>query len=158
MKLHHVRPLCLVILCALVFGSRASAQDTNINFAQPIAGVEIDASGVLRTTRLDARLAQERLMAARRARGPAAERSQLRKVSLTRLEQAVAEAIDRGQEPSDEMLSMAGLMRVQYVFFYPETRDVVIAGPAEGTFQDPTGRFLSSACASASRSLGSTMP
>jgi hypothetical protein len=40
------------------------------------------------------------------------------------------------------MLALAGLTSVQYVFFYPETKDIVIAGPAEGFVADPTGRFV----------------
>ncbi len=147
MKLHHVFYLCLVILCSIALNGRASAQQQppgqDPGFGQQIAGVEIDAAGVLRTKRFDTRVAQERLLAARQTKGvEAMDASQLRKVSLTRLEQAVAEAIDRGENPSDEMLSMAGLTSVQYVFFYPDSRDVVIAGPAEGVFRDPTGRFL----------------
>lgn len=117
--------------------------DTNINFGNPIAGVKIDATGVLRTQRLDPQVTQQRVLAARQMKGAQAmERAALRKVSLTRLEKAVAAAIARGEEPSEEMLSMAGLTRVQYVFFYPESNDVVIAGPAEGAFRDPSGRFL----------------
>lgn len=143
MKSQHVIHLCLAVLCSLVLGGRASAQDEPPPFGQQIAGVEIDASGVLRTKRFDARVAQERMIAARQAKGvEAMEPSQLRKVSLTRLERAVAEAIERGERPTEEMLSMAGLTSIQYVFYYPETRNVVIAGPAEGAFRDPTGRFL----------------
>ena len=149
MKLHHAYRVCFAVLASLALCGPAWSQDNgggngdDSPFGQPIAGVEIDASGVLRTKRFDARIAQQRLLAARQAQGAEAmAASPLRKVSLTRLEQAVAEAIERGESASDEMLSLAGLTRLQYVFFYPETRDVVIAGPAEGVFRDPTGRFL----------------
>lgn len=149
MKLHHVFRLSLAVLCSFALCGRVSAQDNGGGddddppFSQPIAGVEIDAAGVLRTTRLDPRIAQERMLAARQGQNAEAmQPSQLRKVSLTRLEQAVAEALERGERPSDEMLSMAGLTGIQYVFFYPESRDIVIAGPAEGAFRDPMGRYL----------------
>ena len=49
-----------------------------------------------------------------------------------RLEQAIAAQVARGQGPTDDMLYLAGLTELQYVFFYPETNDIVIAGPAEG--------------------------
>jgi hypothetical protein len=52
-------------------------------------------------------------------------------VSLTRLEAAAREQIEAGKSPTDEMMHLAGLTRIRYVFFYPETKDVVIAGPAE---------------------------
>ena len=38
------------------------------------------------------------------------------------------------------MQYLAGLQHLKYVFFYPDTRDIVIAGPAEGFFTDPSGR------------------
>jgi hypothetical protein len=141
MKLHHVQYFFLAILCSVVLSGSATAQD--INFGQPIAGVEIDATGVLRTQRLDPRIAQERVMAARQMKGVGAGApSELRKVSLTRLEQALSDAVDRGDRVSEEMLSMAGLTAIQYVFFYPETNDIVVAGPAQGVFRDASGRFL----------------
>lgn len=124
-------------------GQPGTGQQDQPAGAQQIAGVEIDAAGVLRTKRFDTRVARQRMAAARQAGGnDAMQPSQLRKVSLTRLEQAVADSLGRGEQPTDEMLSLAGLTRLQYVFFYPESRDVVIAGPAEGAFQDPTGRYL----------------
>jgi hypothetical protein len=40
------------------------------------------------------------------------------------------------------MRYLAGLTRIKYVFYYPETRDLVIAGPAEGYMHDLTGRVV----------------
>lgn len=120
-------------------GGGAGGNTTN-NFGNPVAGVEVDATGVLRVRQFDPRLANERLLAARQVKGP--QPSRLRKVSLNRLETAVANAISAGDSADAEMLSMAGLTRVEYVFFYPETNDIVIAGPAEGVVADPAGRFV----------------
>jgi hypothetical protein len=41
------------------------------------------------------------------------------------------------------MLTLAGLQKIQYVFVYPETRDIVIAGPAGDWTIDREGRPLS---------------
>ena len=71
-----------------------------------------------------------------------AKTSELRKVSLNRLEAALADRIANGQAPSDEMKALAGLTRLQYVFFYPDSKDIVVAGPAEGFAPDPTGRLI----------------
>lgn len=145
MKLHHLKSFAVAVLVVIGLQGPLQAQDTTVNnnFAQPIAGIEIDARGVLRVQPLDPRLTQQRAMAARQTRSSEVmQRSDLRKVSLNRLEAAVAAAIAAGQRPSEDMLSMAGLTAIQYVFFYPETQDVVIAGPAEGVFRDPGGRFL----------------
>ncbi len=40
------------------------------------------------------------------------------------------------------MRYLAGLLRVHYVFFYPDSGDIVIAGPAEGWTTDPSGRVI----------------
>lgn len=110
-------------------------------FNQPAAGVEISPEGVLQVRRIDGVIGQERIQAARQALGAElGNRSELRKVSLNRLEAAIAEALSAGEEPSEAMRAMAGLTSVRYVFFYPETGDIVLAGPAEGFFSDPSGR------------------
>ncbi len=108
------------------------------------AGVVVDASGVLRMKIVKdprGRLLREKFQAARRSLNPdVVEPSLLRKISLNRLERAIAARLANGQKPTEEMKYLAGLLRVQYVFFYPETNDIVIAGPAEGFAPDLTGR------------------
>lgn len=107
-------------------------------------GVIIDAQGVLHNEVYQdphAQLPRERAQAARaRLDKHVAASSKLRKVSLTRLEAAVNERLAKGQAPSDEMLYLAGLTRVRYVFYYPETQDIVLAGPAEAWAPDLSGR------------------
>ena len=143
-------PVCF-ILCLFVALPAATAQDNgggdgdggDINFGQPVAGVDVDARGVLKIRQFDPRLAQQRLAAARQqARRRGAGGSELRKVSLNRLEEAVAERAAAGQPPSEEMLALAGLTSLEYVFFYPDTGDIVIAGPAEPYVADPTDRLV----------------
>jgi len=76
-------------------------------------------------------LMQERIAAAKASLKPQlAKFSQLRKISLNRLEEAIS---GRQNVPTDEMRCLAGLLRVQYVFYYPDSDDIVVAGPAEGT-------------------------
>jgi hypothetical protein len=56
--------------------------------------------------------------------------SNLRYVSLPRLEAAIA-ARQRAHAPLDPaMLTLAGLQRVSYILVYPESGDLVLAGPA----------------------------
>ncbi len=108
------------------------------------AGIVVDAQGVLRIQRVDDRsgaLAKRIVAAAVASLDPKlAKWSDLRKISLNRLEQAVARQVESGQPITDDMKNLAGLLRVQYVFFYPETGDIVLAGPAEGFAADPVGR------------------
>lgn len=69
--------------------------------------------------------------------------SALRFVSLPRLEAAIAHRQQRNEPLLPEMLTLAGLQRVQYVMVYPETRDLVIAGPAGDWEVNPAGRIIS---------------
>ena len=137
--------MCVTAFVALDSSSVSANNggDTNINFGQPIAGVDVDPAGVLKVRQFDPRVAQQRLAAARRQRGDDIMRSsKLRKVSLTRLDAELTRLLQSGARATDEMLALAGLTSVQYVFFYPETKDIVIAGPAEGFVADPTDRFV----------------
>ncbi len=68
--------------------------------------------------------------------------SKLRKVSLIRLEKAIQTRLAAGQPIDATMRMLAGLQRIHYVFCYPEARDVVLAGPAEGWFADASGRTV----------------
>jgi hypothetical protein len=109
------------------------------------AGIVIDPNGVLRTQIFMDQAGQlmwRRNAAAFAAANPkAAKVSKLRKVSLNRLEAAVKKRTDEGQQLTDEMKSLAGLTRIQYLFYYPDTKDIVIAGPAEGWAPDLSGRI-----------------
>lgn len=108
------------------------------------AGVVVDADGVLRKQMHSdptGALARRRLAEARAKLAPDLMRpSKLRKVSLNRLEEAVAARLAAAQPPTDDMRYLAGLTKIQYVFFYPDTNDIVVAGPAEGFIEGAHGR------------------
>jgi len=110
---------------------------------QQVAGVRIDPSGVLRIEVL--RVAAD-VVIARQAAARAdlsvdvVKESRLRKISLNRLEAAVAALHANGGTESPEMKYLAGLTRITHVFYYPESKDIVIAGPAEGFYLDSTSR------------------
>jgi hypothetical protein len=110
------------------------------------SGVAVDADGVLRrVTAVDPTgdLARERAEEALgRLDGDIARRSPLRKISLTRLERLIGERLADGRGVDDAMRHLAGLTRLEYVFCYPESGDVVIAGPAEAWGEAPSGRML----------------
>jgi len=108
--------------------------------------VIVNADGVLRREVYDdptGALMRRRIEEANAAlNDKVAARSNLRKVSLTRLEKALRARLDAGQPPTDEMQCLAGLLRLRYVFVYPESGDIVIAGPAEGWFRNLSGRIV----------------
>ncbi len=110
-----------------------------------VAGVIVDAMGVMKMNLVTDRggMVSRRRVAEARARlaGDLGKASKLRKISLNRLEAAVTENLARGKAPTETMKVLAGLTRLQYVFFYPETNDIVIAGPAEPWALDPANRL-----------------
>jgi hypothetical protein len=95
-------------------------------------GVWVDPNGVLRPLMREARSGD---LAAIRNRQQGGQEdvhasSPLRMISLNRLEKQIQLDKALGQNPDEAMKYLAGLRRVQYVFAYPETGDLVIAGPA----------------------------
>lgn len=110
------------------------------------AGVSIDAREIVRT--LTSTASSSDLTALRRSSAkfkrvvPRVPADRLRCVSLPRLERAVRARMEAGRKPSDEMLHLAGLFRADFLFVYPETGDVVIAGPAAPWKRTQEGHVL----------------
>ena len=109
-------------------------------------GIEIDPNGVLRSrTVIDqsGKLTRQRLNAAKRALNEEVQtKSPMRKISLNRLEAEIKKLKASGQPIPEEMKYMAGLNRVSHVFYFPETKDIVLAGPAEGFFVNGNNRVV----------------
>jgi hypothetical protein len=114
-------------------------------------GVFVDAAGTLRLKSESNADRANDLLALRRSappqncelKGDARTSSRLRYVSLPRLEREITRR-QAAHEPLDAaMLTLAGLQRAKYVFAYPESGDLVLAGPAGDWFVDQDGRILS---------------
>lgn len=109
-----------------------------------VGGVSIDAQGVLTAPEVGE---NEQLMKAwQKGLKPVPADLQaytdMRYVSLKRLEQQVAKAFATGEAIPEEVAFLAGMLRVEYVFVYPEQGDVVLAGPAEGWKVDRLGNAV----------------
>lgn len=117
-----------------------------------VAGVIVDADGVLAMQvhpDPTGSVMNARRDAARDALNPKIlGQGGLRWISLQRLENALAAQLKAGRVPTDEMRYLAGLVKLQYVFFYPGDEkdgsggDIVIGGPAEGWVEDLSGRVV----------------
>ena len=111
-----------------------------------VAGILVDPEGVLQLRTYEdpnGALMRSRISAAKAALPQdIRQRSPMRKVSLNRLERALSDAIENNRQPDDAMRYLAGLTRLEYVFYYPQTQDIVIAGPAEGWVNDASGRVV----------------
>ena len=108
-------------------------------------GVYVDALGVIHpVVEKDAdrlsRLRQSVTHAA--ASGHVRQASPLRKISLTRLEREIQLRQAAGRPLDDEMHVLAGLQRIRYVFVYPDTGDIVLAGPAGDWTLDRENRIV----------------
>jgi len=124
-----------------------STSGTSGNTGTCAGGILVDPEGIVRPMfhlekqgKLDKKRRQE--LAGRSLPGDLNQKSDLRKVSLVQLEaECEAYARDRTHVTS-EMQYLAGLQRIDYVFVYPEEKDIVIAGPAEGYLVDNFGHAL----------------
>lgn len=100
------------------------------------SGIRVDPRGVISKVSSQELAGQlEQLAAAARTVDVGADMAapaEMRVVSLTRLEAAVSELLAEGTSVPKEMRSLAGLTAVDHVFVYPESGEIVIAGPAEG--------------------------
>ena len=76
------------------------------------------------------------------ASGHVRESSPLRKISLPRLEREIQLRRAAGLPLDEEMQVLAGLQRIRYVFVYPETGDIVLAGPAGDWMLDRENRLV----------------
>jgi len=104
-------------------------------------GVLVNTSGVLsRSSVFDVgQLPQRQRDAARGSYsvpGDISAKSPMRCISLNRLEKAI---IDAEGWVTDEQAFLAGIQRITHVFYFPESKDIVVAGPAEGWFPGPDG-------------------
>ncbi len=127
----------LLVVCSLFHDSQyrpLTTSDACVGRASAVGGVRVDASGAIERLDRDAlgTLAAQRREALVQAPADMQKPSDLRKISLRALEQALAENVQSGKPIPEEMLLLAGLQKIQYVFVYPEQQDIVLAGFGEG--------------------------
>ncbi len=111
-----------------------------------VGGVLIDAQGVVRQADAESigQLQEVRQAALEELAGDLGQSSPLRKISLKRLQAALADRRASGVPISDEMRFLAGVQRIRYVLAYPETADIVLAGPAEPWHVDEQAHVVGS--------------
>lgn len=109
-------------------------------------GVLVDSAGLLKRVAFDESnlvLSHVRDLAARRRENDDVRKSSpLRKVSLTRLEKYAQAKWATGDKLDEAMRVLGGIYKVNYVLVYPDTGDIVIAGPAGPWRSDADGRAV----------------
>jgi len=109
-------------------------------------GVYVDPQGVLRSRLLENTTFSQPAIDRRTGDRPAGNvrhDSPLRSISLNRLERQVELLQATGRPLSDSMRYLAGMRRIRYVLVYPESGDLVLAGPAGDWTTDREGRIVS---------------
>jgi hypothetical protein len=138
--------LCSSVLVLLALTSNdARAQGQGQGGGALAQGVYVDAEGVLRTVMLGEsgdRLNRLRRKDVRQASAELSGRSALRKISLAQVAKEVQACVRAGKQIPDDLKFLGGMTQIQYLFVYPEERDLVIAGPAEGWELDAAGRVV----------------
>jgi hypothetical protein len=121
--------------------------NTNVSallYTQPVGGVSIDPNGLLNNAGTDAlgKLNQVRTQFARKIPADLKKTVALRSISLRRLNEAIEESAKAGKPITEEQACLGGLQQIRYVFVYPERKDIVLVGPAEGWMLDPRGNIV----------------
>ncbi|MBX3422828.1 MAG: DUF1598 domain-containing protein [Pirellulaceae bacterium] len=131
--------LVVVVAALSCWPLTVQAQITPFPRFPVVGGVSVDAQGVVRNATLAERAeVLDRLRkTAQSPTGKLVDSVSLRMVSLVKLQRLLAQAISEGSQLPDDVLYLAGLQRIEYVFVYPQATDgsadgdIVLAGPAE---------------------------
>ena len=110
-----------------------------------VGGVYINGDGVLDAPHVEAlqELQEARKTALKPIAGDLDEFTELRKISLRRLEEAIQKhRATKFTDLPDEIRFLGGLQQIRYVFVYPDEQDIVLVGPAEGWKVDELGNVI----------------
>ena len=128
-------------------GNNQGGNNQGGNNNRNAGGIKIDASGVVSlavatdtTGTLDKK--RREAVAKKTLNADINQSSELRYVSLVEMERAVEQHLAQQQPIPDDVFYLAGLQQITEVFVLPETKDIVIAGPAEGFAPDAVGRMI----------------
>ena len=117
-------------------GNNGNAGGIKIDAAGVVSlAIANDASGALDKKRREA-------VAKKTLNADLNQPSKLRYVSLVELERTVEQHLSQQKPIPDDVFFLAGLQQIEEVFVLPETKDLVIAGPAEGFAPDAVGRMI----------------
>ncbi len=133
----------LAVLALVLIGVSPDTAHAQV-IQQAVGGVSVSVDGVLSNVDAQhgAELREARMKVMQAVPGEMGQAVPLRMVSLKKLDEKIAQCIAANQPLPDEVKYLAGLQRVQYVFADPETKDVILAGPAEGWQINPTGNVV----------------
>ncbi len=140
----NLRRLAAAAVALLVVAASAQVGEAQLFRGGAVGGVKVDVDGVLSNPEVSELKELRQAWQAGLQEVPAdlQQPTDLRFVSLKRLEAEAARAQQAGTPIADAVRFMAGLTRIKYVLVYPEQHDIVLAGPAEGWRVDALGNVV----------------
>jgi hypothetical protein len=136
----------LVLSVAELACRQAAAQIVGggVLLQQAVGGISIRADGLVENAGRDVegKLSQLRQDALKNIPLDFKAAAPLRKISLRALEAAIRQSLDTQKPLAEEMLVLGGLQQVRYVLAYPEQKDIVLVGPADGWKVDARGNVV----------------
>src|SRR5208283_2008504 len=96
-----------------------------VGFQQAVGGISIRSDGLIENAGVDTlgRLRAARARLIKKAPADLDAAASLRKGSLRGLEEAIEDSLKSGKPLAEEIVFLAGLQEIRYVFVYPEEKD-----------------------------------
>lgn len=142
----HVMAAMLLGALVLVGSEPSWGQNAGVGVLnqRAVGGISIQPDGLITNASTDmlGKLSRARIETTKGAPGELQEAVPLRKVSLRRIDRAIAESLRDGEPLAEDIVFLGGLQQIRYVFVYPEQKDIVLVGPAEGWRVDNRGNFV----------------
>ena len=136
---------CAALALVAAWGTQLQAQTqvTGLN-TRAVGGVSIDAQGTARNATLDesGRLRRERADLLGSVPHGLDQATEMRKVSLRRLDEAIGAHLENGTPLPAEVACLGGLQGIRYVLVYPDQNDIVLVGPGEAWKVDDRGAVV----------------
>jgi len=115
-----------------------------VGYQRAVGGISIKSDGLIENASVDTlgKLGAERARLIKKAQADLNAAATLRKISLRGLEEAIEDSLKSGKPLCEEIVFLAGLQDIRYVFVYPEQKDIVLAGFGEGWRIDSRGNVV----------------
>ncbi|MDX1962329.1 MAG: DUF1598 domain-containing protein [Pirellulales bacterium] len=147
-----LRGICMLLAVGVInhlAGEYLCAQnDPNVGLGfanvRQVGGVTVDTEGVLRNVDPAERKELAGLLSKALKEVPLGFQgtTELRMISLRKLQDLIAEKVAQQQPIPQEAVLMGGLQRVQYLFIDEANKDIILAGPAEAWKTDALGNIV----------------
>lgn len=135
----------LVLLFLSVAQSGFSQNNGNGFYRQAVGGVSVNADGVLGQPVATAthELRQWYVKGQQPIPEDLQKNVEMRMISLRAVDAALAKTeVKNVEDLPEEIRYLAGIQRAQFLFIYPETKDIVLAGPGEAWKVNETGNVI----------------